>query len=86
MAAGGHKVQVAADAGLSGMQKTQIVIAVDDPEVLVTGSEIQNLLVGRQDDEGREPDFGANWNDLSLRVLYGPCEIRRVGEGTRKKD
>jgi hypothetical protein len=34
------------------MQIAEIVDAVDDPEVFVAGGEIQDLFIGRQNDQG----------------------------------
>jgi hypothetical protein len=45
MACGGDEVQVAADAGLGRVDIAEIVRTVDDPEFLVSGREIENLLV-----------------------------------------
>src|SRR5580704_10815068 len=45
VAAGGNQVQVAANAGLGGMNVAEVVRAVDDPEFLVAGGEIEDLFV-----------------------------------------
>src|SRR6266851_9218296 len=41
----GDEVQIAADAGLGWMHVAEVVRAIDDPEFLVAGGEIENLLV-----------------------------------------
>src|SRR5579859_5392649 len=41
----GDEVQIAADASLGWMHVAEVVRAIDDPEFLVAGSEIENLLV-----------------------------------------
>src|SRR5579862_4058366 len=88
MTTGGHKIHVAADAGLGRMQKTQVVGAVDDPEVFVSRGEMKNLLVSRENDEGGKPDLGADRDDLGLRVLYDPRRVLGLdgGEGTNRKE
>src|ERR1700678_861562 len=48
----GDEVQVAADAGLGRVNVAKVVRAIDDPEFLVAGSEIEDLFVLGQNDEG----------------------------------
>ena len=47
MTAGGDEIQIATNAGLSRMNVTKVVRTVDDPKFLVTGGEIENLLILR---------------------------------------
>ena len=88
MTTGGHKIHVAADTGLGGMEIAQIVGAVDDPEVFVARGEIKNLLVGRKNNEGRKADLGMDRNDLCLRILHDPRGVFGVndGEGTNRNE
>jgi hypothetical protein len=69
---GGGRVQVA-----------QVVGTVDDPVVLVAGSEVENVLVGGQNDQGGEVQLGMDFDDIALSVLDGPRAVRLGGsEGT----
>ena len=78
MAARGDEVQVAADAGFCGMDVAQVVRAVDDPEFLVAGGEIEDLLILGENDQGREAQLRANRNDVLLGILD---DTRRFGGG-----
>src|SRR5260370_24259057 len=51
VSARGDEVQIAADAGLRWMDVAEVVRAIDDPEFLVAGGEIENLFVLRQNNE-----------------------------------
>ncbi len=51
VAASGDEIQIAADAGLGRVNVAEVVRPVDDPEFLVAGGEIENLLVLGKDDE-----------------------------------
>src|SRR5579885_586124 len=79
MAAGGDEIQVAANAGLGGMDVAEIVSAIDNPKFSVAGGEVENLFFLGQDDECQEAQFRLYWNDVILRVLHN---TRRVGRGT----
>ena len=94
MAARGDEVQVAADAGLGGVDVAEVVRPVDDPEFLVAGREIENLLVLGQNDERRKPEFGVDGNDVFLRILHdarggfrrGIRRLRRENGGAKNND
>ena len=45
VAAGGDEIQIAANAGLGRVDVAEVVRAVDDPEFLVAGGEIEDLFV-----------------------------------------
>ena len=51
VAASGYEIQIAADTGLGRVDVAEVVRPVDDPEFLVAGGEIENLLVLGKDDE-----------------------------------
>src|SRR5581483_8429616 len=70
----------AANAGLRGMDVAEVVRAVDDPEFLVAGREIKNLLFVGQNDERREAQLRLNRNDVVLAVVHNAS---RVGRGER---
>src|ERR1700723_4601837 len=52
VAACSDQIQIAADARLGWMNVTEVVCAVDDPEFLVSGGEIENLLILGKNDQG----------------------------------
>src|SRR5260370_1721953 len=60
---------------------------VDDPEILVTSREVEDLLVIGKDDERRKAEFGANRDDVFFRVFHDPscfgCGVRRQGLESR---
>src|ERR1700683_341499 len=70
MPSGCDEIEVAANAGLGRMHITEIVGAVDDPEFLVPGGEIEDLLVVGQNDERRETEFGPHCDNVFLGVLH----------------
>ena len=70
MAARGNEVQIAADAGLGRMHVAEVVRAIDDPEFLVAGGEVENLFVFGKDDERRKAELGADRNNVFLRILH----------------
>ena len=82
VSARGNQVQIAANAGLGRMNVAEVVGPIDDPEFLVAGSEVEDLLVIRKDDQRREPEFGANGNDIFLRILD---DARSVCRGPRRQ-
>src|SRR6516165_10592491 len=82
----GDEVEVAADSGLGGVDVAEVVHTVDDPELPVAGCEVENLLVVRQNDQGREPQFGMHRHDVFTAVLYDSgAGFRRVQGGRRPK-
>src|SRR5580704_10062255 len=60
----GDEVEVAANAGLSRVDVTEVVRAVDDPEFAVAGGEIEDLLVVGEYQKRRIADFGADGDDV----------------------
>ena len=60
----------------AGMDVAEIVRAVDDPEFLVAGREIENLLVVGKNDERREAQLRADGNDVFLGVLHDAQPLR----------
>src|SRR5208283_2093174 len=79
VSARGDEVQIAADAGLGWMDVAKVVRAIDDPEFLVAGGEIQNLFILGQDDERRKSEFGVDGNNVLLRVLHDTRRSFRRG-------
>ncbi len=77
----GDEIQVAANSLLGRMEIAEIMSAVDDPELLVASSRIQNFLVHRQHDERRKANLGVDRNDVGLGVLNGP----RAGIRTNRR-
>ena len=69
---------------LCGVQITEIVSSVNDPELLITSSGIQNLLIGRKHDECGEAYLCANLNNVRLRILNRASTW--LGIGARRKD
>ena len=71
------------EAGGCREQVAQVVGTVDDPVVLVAGGEVENVLVGGQNDHGGEAQLGMDFDDIALGVLDGPRAVRLGGsEGT----
>ena len=72
----------------AGMDVTEVVRAIDDPEFLVAGREIENLLVVRKHDECGETKFGANRDDVLFGVLHtrAPSEAARRGQCGKQKN
>ena len=85
MAAGGDEIQVAADAGLGRVNVAEVVRAVDDPEFLVAGGEIENLLVIGKDDQRGEAELGADGNDVFLSRTSRRARYRS-SRGRRQRD
>ena len=85
VAACGDEVQIAADAGLGGMNVAEIVGPVDDPEVLVAGGEIENLLVLGKHDERRKAELGADGDNVFLRVLHDARRCVSCGARRRRR-
>ena len=83
MTACGDEIQIAADTGLRRMDITQIVRTVDDPELLVAGGEVENLLILGKNNERRKAELGPNGDDIFLRVLHDPRGRFRCGVGGR---
>ena len=79
VAARGDEIQIAADAGLGRVDVAEVVRAVDDPEFLVAGGEIENLLVLGKNDERRKPELGANGDNVFLRILHDARRCFRCG-------
>ena len=75
MTARRDEVQIAFDSGLRRMDITEIVRAIDDPKFAVSGCEIENLLIIRQDDERGEAQLGVNRNDIFSAVLHDTCAV-----------
>src|SRR5215472_83761 len=51
------------------MQKTQVMDAIDYPEVLIAGGKVDDLLAGRQDDQCREANLGVNSHNVVPGIL-----------------
>src|SRR5271170_195870 len=78
------EVQIAANAGLGRVNIAKVMRSVDDPELLVAGGEVENLLVFGQDDECRKPQLGVDGDNVFLRVLHDTRrDFRRGMRGYR---
>ena len=60
------------------MDVAQIMRAVDNPEFLVAGGEVENLFVLGQHDQRRATELGMDGDDivLAVAVLHNPCATR----------
>src|SRR5215469_10044119 len=63
-------MQVAANPGLCGVDVTEVMRTVNNPEFLVAGCKVENVFVLRQHNQSGEPDFGVYRYDVLLRVLH----------------
>src|SRR3974390_3446187 len=63
-------MQIAANARLCGMDVTEVMRTVDNPEFLVASRKVENVFVLRQHNQSGEPDFGVYRYDVLLRVLH----------------
>src|SRR6516165_3910141 len=63
-------MQVAANPRLCGVDITEVVRTVDNPEFPVASRKVENVFVLRQHNQSGEPDFGVYRYDVLLRVLY----------------
>ena len=83
----GNEIEIAANAGLGRVDVAEVVGAVDDPEFLVAGGEIEDLFVFGKDDECGEAELRANGNNVFLRILHDARRrrrLRRVPASTEK--
>jgi hypothetical protein len=55
------------------MHKNKVVDYIDNPEILVAGCGVKDLLGSRQNDESGEIHFGVNGDDVLGVVLNGSC-------------
>src|SRR5215469_11027287 len=69
-------MQVAANSRLCGVDVTQIMRTVDNPEFLVASRKVENVFVLGQHNQRGEPHFGVYWYDVLLRVLYRASAAR----------
>ena len=81
MTARGDQVQVAANAGLGRVDIAEVVRAIDDPEFLVAGGEVEDLLVLGKNNECRKAQLGAHRNDVFLGIFD---HARRLGCGPHR--
>jgi hypothetical protein len=82
VAARGNEIQIAANTGLGRVNVAEVVRAIDDPEFLVAGCEIEDLLILGKDDQCRESQLGANGNNVFFRILHDTrrsfrCSVHR---------
>jgi hypothetical protein len=67
------------------MDIAQVMNAVDNPELLVAGSEIENFLVLGKNDKRRESELGADLDDVLLRIFDDPSGRVWLSERTKAK-
>ena len=67
------------DAGLGRFDVGEVLAARDDPELLITAHEIQDLFLLRQDDHRRESDLGAQGDNGLGRITHFARGLRRRG-------
>src|SRR5215467_10684979 len=63
-------MQVAANSRLCGMNVTEVMRTVDNPEFLVASGKVENIFVLWQHNQRGEPHLGVYRYDVLLRVLY----------------
>src|SRR5215469_13822032 len=69
-------MQVAANSRLCGVDVTQVMRTVDNPEFLVASGKVENVFVLWQHNQRGEPHFGVYRYDVLLRVLYRASATR----------
>jgi hypothetical protein len=68
------------------MQIAQIVIAINDPEVLIASREVKDLFVYRKNNQSGKPDFCPDRNDVGLGVFDNASRNIGARQRERKKE
>ena len=75
----GDEVQIGADSLLGRVDETEVADHIHDPEVLVAGRRLHDLLGRRDHDQGRVLELGVDWHDVLGVVLDGAGGLARYG-------